>query len=89
VIDVQELDETQLDPLDVADLEIPRVRLTLGEPTPYFEVKLGDQPYRYERSFPIKGHGATLPRYAREQMAAGRKILLLERPQRFLVYLDA
>jgi hypothetical protein len=51
-------------------------------------VKVGDQAYEYEKSYPIKGHSATLPRFVREQMGAGRKPLLIERPTRYLVYLD-
>jgi hypothetical protein len=67
---------------------LPRIRLTLGEDAPYFQVKVGDQAYQYEKSYPIKGHSATLPRFVREQMSAGRKPLVIERPTRFLVYLD-
>ena len=85
---MDEFSEDQLEPLAVDGLEIPRIRLTLGEPTPYHQVKVGDQAYQYEKSYPIKGHSATLPRYVREQMAAGRKPLLIERSSRFLVYLN-
>lgn len=69
-------------------MEIPRIRLTLGEPTPYFQVRVGNQAYEYAKSYPIKGHGATLPKYLREQMGEGRKPLLIERPARYLIYLD-
>jgi hypothetical protein len=85
---VDEFDVSQLDPLPIDGIEVPRIRLTLGEPTPYHQVKVGDQAYQYEKSYPIKGHGATLPRFVREQMGAGRKTLLIERPTRYLVYLN-
>ena len=67
---------------------IPRIRLTLGEPTPFHQVRVGTQAYEYDKSYPIKGYSAMLPRYVREQMGAGREPLVIERPTRFLVYLD-
>jgi hypothetical protein len=85
---VEEFDESQLEPLPIDGLEVPRIRLTLEEEPPFHKVKVGNQTYQYEKSYPIKGHGATLPRFVREQMGAGRKTLLIERPTRFLVYLD-
>jgi len=85
---VDDFEESQLEPLPIDGLEVARIRLTLGEPTPYHQVKVGGQAYEYEKSYPIKGHGATLPRFVREQMGAGRKTLLIERPTRYLVYLD-
>ena len=85
---MEEFSEDQLEPLAVDGLEIPRIRLTLGEPTPYHQVKVGDQAYQYEKSYPIKGHSATLPKYVREALGAGRKPLLIERPTRYLIYLD-
>ena len=36
-------------------------------------LKFGGQEYHYERSFPVKGHGASLPNFLREQLAAGKK----------------
>ena len=88
-IDVQAFDETELDALQLDDdLEIPRIRLTMEQSPPYHEIKVGNQAYRYERSYPIKGHGATLPRFAREQLAAGKQTLVVERRDRFLVYVS-
>jgi hypothetical protein len=85
---VIEFEEDLLEPLPIDGLLLPRIRLTLGEDVPYFQVKVGDQAYQYEKSYPIKGHSATLPKFAREALAAGRKPLIIERPTRFLVYLD-
>jgi hypothetical protein len=85
---VDEFEESQLEPLPIDGIEVPRIRLTLGEPTPFHQVKVGGQAYQYEKSYPIKGHGATLPRFVREQTSAGRQTLLIERPTRYLVYLS-
>ena len=85
---VDEFDEDQLEPLPIDGMVIPRIRLTLEDEPPFHLVKVGEQTYQYEKSYPIKGHSATLPRFVREQMSAGRKPLVIERPTRFLVYLD-
>jgi hypothetical protein len=85
---VDEFEEDQLEPLPIDGMLVPRVRLTQAEAPPFHQVKVGGQTYQYEKSYPIKGHGATLPRFVREQMGAGRKPLLVERPTRYLVYLD-
>ena len=85
---MDEFDESQVDPLPIDGMEVPRIRLTLSEEPPFHLVKVGGQTYQYEKSYPIKGHGATLPRFVREQLGAGRKTLLIERPTRYLVYLD-
>jgi hypothetical protein len=84
---VDVFEESQIEPLPLDGIEIPRIRLTLGEPPPYHQIKVGDQTYEYEKSYPIKGHSAVLPRFVREQMGSGRQTLVIERPTRFLVYL--
>ena len=61
-----EFEEDQLEPLPLDGMYLPRIRLTLGEDAPYFQVKVGEQAYQYEKSYPIKGHSATLPKFARE-----------------------
>jgi hypothetical protein len=85
---VDEFEESQLEPLSIDGLDVPLIRLTQEEKPPFYQVKVGDQTYEYAKSYPIKGHGATLPRFVREQMDAGRKTLLIERPSRYLVYLN-
>lgn len=80
------LDESTLEPLPLDGLEVPCIRL-FGPP-PYTEAKLGKQEYRYERSYPVQGHSANLPNFIREQIAAGKSPLLIEREDRFYVYLN-
>ena len=82
-----ELDEANLETLELDGLEVPRIHLY--GPPPYYAAQLGDQEYRYAKSFPIKGHGASLPQFLREQIGEGKKPLLIERTDRFYVYLDA
>ncbi len=71
-------------PMD--SLTLPRIRMTTGDMPPDSEIRVGDQVYEYERSTPIKGHSAHLPRYLNEQIVAGKQPLILERVDRFYVY---
>ncbi len=50
-------------------------------------LRVGDIEYTYDRSFPIKGHSAVMPAAVRELLASGRKVLVAERTERYLVYL--
>ncbi len=81
-----ELDESLLEPLQLEGLEVPRIRVY--GPPPYTLAKLGEREYQYERSFPVKGHGAQLPTFIREQMDEGKTPLVLERDSRFYIYLS-
>lgn len=83
-----ELDDALLEPFPADGLMVPLIRMTTGS-LPSVEIRVGDQAYRYDRSYPIKGHSAVMPRYLREQLAAGKRPLLIERPDRFYVYFEA
>jgi hypothetical protein len=82
---VLELDESLIETLPLDGLEVPRIHVY--GPPPFSQALLGQQQYNYERSFPVKGHGAKLPAFLREQMNAGKTPLILEREDRFYVYL--
>ncbi len=88
VSQMQELDEDRLEPMPLDGITVPMIRMVQEDRPPYFEVKVGDQGYRYERSYPLKGFSALMPNFIKEQLAAGKKPLIIERPQRYLVYLD-
>ena len=83
---ILELDDVDLEPLVLDGMEVARIRHHDDVP-PYTTLRFDGQEYQYERSFPIKGHGANLPNFLRERMAAGKKPLLIERVDRFYVYL--
>ena len=83
-----EFEASDLDTFVIDGMPVPEIRQTTGEPAPKVEIKVADQVYRYDRSVPIKGHSAHLPRYLREQMAAGKRPLLIERPDRLYVYFE-
>ena len=84
-----EFELENIDYFEIDGMMIPEIRQTTGEPAPKVEIRVGELPYRYDRSVPIKGHSAHLPKYLREQMAAGKNVLLIERPDRLYVYFQA
>ena len=85
-----EFEDAEMEPLPIdAGLVVPVIRLTLSGMPPDTAIKVGGQEYVYDRSYPIKGYSAVLPGYLKEQMAAGKRPLLVERPDRFYVYLAA
>jgi hypothetical protein len=83
---ILELEDVELEPLVLDGLEVPRV-LQRGGPPPFTTLRFDGQEYQYERSFPIKGHGASLPDFLRDRITEGKKPLLVERTDRFYVYL--
>ncbi len=82
---VLELEDTALEPFTMDGLVVPLIRMTTGG-LPEVEVMVGEDEFVYDRSYPIKGHSAVMPQYLREQMAAGKTPLIIERPDRFYVY---
>jgi hypothetical protein len=84
-----DFETTDVDYFEIDGMFVPEIRQTTGEPAPKVEITVGEQPNRYDRSVPIKGHSAHLPKYLREQMAAGKQVMLIERPDRIYVYLNA
>jgi hypothetical protein len=82
---LQEYDDTLLEPFDLDGLTVPLLRLTAGD-VPAVDIKVGGLEIHYERSYPLTGYGAVLPKYVMEQVAAGKKPLLVERPERYYVY---
>ena len=80
-----ELEGDLLEAFTVEGLSVPLVKLGVGLPD--VEIRIDEQVYKYDRSYPIKGHSATMPPYLQEQVGAGKKPLLVERSDRFYVYL--
>ena len=83
---MQEFEDMALEPYPVNGAAVPLLRLTVTD-VPHVEIKVGKQNYRYERSFPIKGHSAVMPKHLLSHMDAGKHPLVVERPDRFYVYL--
>ena len=83
-----EFDDAALEGFPADGLQVPLIRMTAGG-LPTVAIRIGSQEYQYDRSYPIKGHSAVMPAYLREQVAAGKRPLLIERPDRFYVYFAA
>ncbi len=81
----QRFSDAELELTQVGGSWVPFLRLNFID-LPHIEIRVGDQHYRYERSYPSKGHSAVLPRYLQEQMAAGRRPLVVERSGRLYMY---
>ncbi len=86
---MQQFEDVELEPLPLDGMLVPVLRLTQADALPKTDIMVEGQEYRYDRSYPIKGHSAVLPRYLAEQMAVGKRPLLIERPDRFYVYFAA
>jgi hypothetical protein len=85
---VLEFDDDVIEAFPVDGISVPLVRMTTGS-IPTVQIRVDGRDYQYERSYPIKGHSAVMPPYIKEQAAAGKKPLLIERPDRFYVYFEA
>lgn len=83
---MQEYNDTLLEPFAVDGIAVPLLRLNDID-LPSVSVRVGDTDYMYERSVPIKGHGAILPAYLANLLSEGKKPLLVERIERYYVYL--
>ena len=71
--------------LELAGFEVPYVDLE-NELFVHTRLRVGDTEYTYERSYPIKGHSAVMPGAIAELQAQGRRVLVAERNERYLVY---
>ncbi len=82
-----QVDSQQLGRLELEDLELPYVDLE-GEPAVRNKLVLYETEYSYVRSFPIQGHSAIMPGFAKELLAQNKRILVAERHDRYYVYVD-
>lgn len=80
----------QIDEADLGRIEVDHMRLLYIDlwdagfvPT---RLRVGEREFVYDRSYPVKGHGATMPPYVRRLVEEGRVPLIVERNERYLVY---
>ena len=84
-----EFDDDEIEAFPVDGIAVPLVRMTTGDNVPTVQIKVDGRDYQYDRSYPIKGHSAIMPPYIKEQVAGGKRPLIVERPDRFYVYFEA
>ena len=80
-----EIEPSLIGTLELAGFEVPYVDLE-DEPFVHTRVRVGDTEYGYERSYPIKGHSAVMPAAIAGLRSQGRRVLVAERSERYLVY---
>jgi hypothetical protein len=73
-----ELDGLWAPYIDLVDLDFLPTRVTIG-----------NDEYAFESSIIIFGHGAVLPAKVRDLRASGRKPVIIEREDRYYVYVTA
>lgn len=80
-----EIDRALIGTLELAGAEVPYVDL---EAWPFIGSRLAvdGTEYVYNRSFIIQGHSAVMPVAVAELQAQGRNILVVERKDRYYVY---
>jgi hypothetical protein len=80
-----EIDPASLGTLELNGFEVPYVDLE-DLPAIRTRLRLRDTEYVYERTFPLKGHSAVMPAAVAELRAKGKRILVVERKERYYVY---
>ena len=80
-----EIDPARLGTLELDGLWVPYIDLIDEDFLP-MRVKIGRDEYGFESSIVILGHGAVLPHKVRTLRSAGKKPVIIERPERYYVY---
>ncbi len=84
-VEVQQVDKSLLGRLELGVDELPYVDLN-DWPFISTKLELNSVVFTFDRSFPIKGYSAIMPEYISDLKAKSRKILVVERPERYYVY---
>ena len=80
-----EIDPSQLGTLDLEGAWVPYIDLHDAQFVPT-HVKIVDEDYAFKQSFNIFGHGAVMPQAIRQFRAEGKKPVVIEREDRYYVY---
>ncbi len=81
-----QIDAALVGALQLEGFEVPYTHLD-DEENIHTDLRVGETEYTYDRSFPTKGHSATMPAAIAELQAEGRQVLVAERSERYYVYL--
>lgn len=77
----------QMDVLAEDGFEIFVLNIEERDDLPPFYIDVAGRRFAYaSTTFPVKGHGATLPPYVRAEEAAGHIVLLAVRGDRYMAY---
>lgn len=81
-----EIDGSRVGTLELQGFTVPYVDLE-DEPFVHTQLLVDGTEYVYDRSFPIKGHGAVMPGAVAKLLEQGREVFVAERSERYYVYL--
>lgn len=81
-----ELDASLIGTLELETSQVPYVDLE-DWPTIHTRVRVSGVEYGYDRSFPVKGHSAVMPAVVAELLGEGKRVLVVERGERYIIYL--
>jgi hypothetical protein len=82
-----EIDGTRIGTLEIdRDVWVPYIDLVDVEFVPT-RIRVGRDEYAFKRSAPVLGYGAILPQEIREARAAGKKPMIVERDERYYLFL--
>jgi hypothetical protein len=84
--DMLEIDPAQLGTLDLDRMWVPYIDMNGFDSYLPTRVKVANDEYAFESSMIILGHGAVLPGRIRDLRKAGKKPMIIERNQRYYVY---
>ena len=82
-----EIDPASLGTLELGGMWVPYVDMVNANFIPT-RITLGKDEYAYESSMIVSGHGAVLPGRIKELRSAGKKPVILERGNRYYVYVS-
>ncbi len=93
MVQEQQHEVLALDPASIGTLDLPGpMWVPLADlvdadflPT---RVSLGGEEYAWQSSVIIRGHGAVLPARIRDLQASGKKVLIIEREDRYYVFVS-
>lgn len=80
-----QIDGSLIGSLELENADAPYVNLQ-DQPFIHTRLRVGETEYTYDRSYPIKGHSATLPGAIADLQSEGRRLLVAERNDRYYLY---
>lgn len=81
-----EVEHSRVGTLELEGLTATYVNLE-GEPAVPTHLVVSGIEYTYERSVPVKGHSAVLPQAVTEYRNGGKRVLIAEHSERYMIYL--
>ncbi len=81
-----QIDERELGSAGIGDMRVLYADLPDLDFIPV-NVRVGAREFAYQRSYPAKGYGAVMPAYIRELVEQGRTPLVVERNERYLIFI--